>query len=257
MIDHDKCIGEMLDLLDELGIADDTFVRYSTDNGPHMNTWPDAGTTPFRNEKNSSWEGAYRVPCMVRFPGKIKAGSESQRDHQPPGLVAHHPRGGGEPDIKEKLKKGLQDRQEDLQGPSRRLQPDAVLDRQGRRARARASSTSPTTAISLRCATTTGRWCSWSSAAGHAARSGPEPFVILRMPKIFNLRMDPYERADDHVEHLLRLDVQAHLPARSRPGGRGGVPGNLQGIPAAPEGGELRVDQVVEKMTEAAGSGGR
>ena len=106
-IDHDKCIGEMLDFLDTLGIADDTFVQYSTDNGPHMNTWPDAGTTPFRNEKNSSWEGAYRVPLLMRFPGRIKAGSESNEivSHQDwfPTILAV----AGDPDIGEKLKKGL------------------------------------------------------------------------------------------------------------------------------------------------------
>ena len=78
MIDHDKNIGEMLNLLDELNIADNTIVMYSTDNGPHMNSWPDAGMTPFRNEKNSNWEGAYRVPAMVRWPGKIKPGSVLQ-----------------------------------------------------------------------------------------------------------------------------------------------------------------------------------
>jgi arylsulfatase len=106
MIDHDKHIGEMLDFLDELGIADNTFVQYSTDNGPHMNTWPDGGMTPFRSEKNTSWEGAYRVPCMVRFPGKIKAGSVSN------GIIAHLDwfptilAVAGEPDIKGKLKKG-------------------------------------------------------------------------------------------------------------------------------------------------------
>jgi arylsulfatase A-like enzyme len=71
MIDHDKHVGALLALLDELGIAEDTFVMYSTDNGPHMNSWPDAGMTPFRSEKNSNWEGAYRVPAMVRWPGKI------------------------------------------------------------------------------------------------------------------------------------------------------------------------------------------
>ena len=107
MIDHDKCIGEMLDFLDTLGIADDTFVQYSTDNDPHMNTWPDAGTTPFRNEKNSSWEGAYRVPLLMRFPGRIKAGSESNEivSHQDwfPTILAV----AGNPDIGEKLKKGL------------------------------------------------------------------------------------------------------------------------------------------------------
>jgi arylsulfatase len=77
MIDHDKHIGAMRDFIDKLGIADNTFVKYSTGNGPHMNTWPDAGTTPLRCEKNTSSEGAYRVPCMVRFPGRIPAGPVS------------------------------------------------------------------------------------------------------------------------------------------------------------------------------------
>ena len=78
MIEHDKHVGELLNLLDELKIADNTIVLYSSDNGPHMNSWPDAAMTPFRNEKNSNWEGAYRVPAMVRWPGKIKAGSVVQ-----------------------------------------------------------------------------------------------------------------------------------------------------------------------------------
>ncbi|MAF28176.1 MAG: arylsulfatase, partial [Croceicoccus sp.] len=77
MIDHDKTIGQMLKLLDELGVTDNTFVMYSTDNGPHRNSWPDAGTTPFRSEKNTSWEGAYRVPAMVKWPGHIEPGQVS------------------------------------------------------------------------------------------------------------------------------------------------------------------------------------
>ena len=106
MIDHDKNVGELLDLLDELGIADDTFVMYSTDNGPHMNTWPDGAMTPFRSEKNTNWEGAFRVPLLVRWPGKIAAGSVSNE------IVQHHDwlptflATAGEPDIVEKLKKG-------------------------------------------------------------------------------------------------------------------------------------------------------
>ena len=106
MIDHDKHIGEMLNLLDELNIADNTIVFYSTDNGPHMNSWPDGGMTPFRNEKNSNWEGAYRVPAMVRWPGKIKPGTVSNEivshmDWLPTFLAI-----AGEPDIVEKCKKG-------------------------------------------------------------------------------------------------------------------------------------------------------
>ena len=79
MIDHDKNVGQMLDFLDELGIADNTFVQYSTDNGPHRNSWPDGGMTPFRSEKNTNWEGAFRVPMLVRWPGKIKAGTSPTR----------------------------------------------------------------------------------------------------------------------------------------------------------------------------------
>src|SRR5262250_1114367 len=108
MIDHDKNVGQMLDLLDELGIAEDTFVQYSTDNGPHRNSWPDAGTTPFRSEKNTNWEGAFRVPAFARWPGKIKAGFVSNQmishmDWLPTLLAA-----AGEPEIKEKLLKGHQ-----------------------------------------------------------------------------------------------------------------------------------------------------
>ena len=72
MIDHDKNVGELLDLVDELGIAEDTIVMYSTDNGPHMNTWPDGAMTPFRSEKNTNWEGAFRVPLVLRWPARSR-----------------------------------------------------------------------------------------------------------------------------------------------------------------------------------------
>ena len=106
MIDHDKNVGTVLEKLDKLGIADNTIVMYSTDNGPHMNTWPDAAMTPFRNEKNINWEGAYRVPRMVRWPGKIKPGTVSNEimshlDWMPTLLAT-----AGEPDVKEKFLKG-------------------------------------------------------------------------------------------------------------------------------------------------------
>ena len=106
MIDHDKNVGTVLKALDDLGIADNTFVMYTTDNGPHMNTWPDGAMTPFRNEKNSNWEGAYRVPRMVRWPGKIKPGQVSNE------IVAHHDwlptilAMAGDAEVKDKLLKG-------------------------------------------------------------------------------------------------------------------------------------------------------
>ena len=106
MIDHDKNVGQILDLIDELGIADDTIVVYSTDNGPHRNSWPDAGMTKFRSEKNTGWEGAYRVPQFVRWHGKVKPGSISNEimshlDWLPTLLAAV-----GNTDVKEKLLKG-------------------------------------------------------------------------------------------------------------------------------------------------------
>src|SRR6476619_252164 len=106
MIDHDKNVGTVLKALEEAGIKDDTFVMYGTDNGPHMNTWPDGAMTPFRNEKNSNWEGAYRVPAMVRWPGKIKAGQISND------IVGHHDwmptllAMAGDTQVKEKLAQG-------------------------------------------------------------------------------------------------------------------------------------------------------
>jgi arylsulfatase A-like enzyme len=108
MIDHDKNVGTVLEKIDQLGLANDTIVFYSTDNGPHMNTWPDGAMTPFRNEKNSNWEGAFRVPAMVRWPGKIKPGAISNEiishlDWAPTLLAAV-----GTPDIKEKLLSGYQ-----------------------------------------------------------------------------------------------------------------------------------------------------
>ena len=93
MVEHDKHVGQMLDLLDELGIADDTIVMYSTDNGPHMNTWPDGAMTPFRNEKNSNWEGAFRIPGAGTLARQDQGWHGLQRDHQPHRLAAH-PAGG-------------------------------------------------------------------------------------------------------------------------------------------------------------------
>jgi arylsulfatase len=83
MVEHDLHVGELLKLIDELGLADNTIVQYSTDNGPHYNTCPDAGTTPFRSEKNSNWEGAFRVPCFIKWSGHFLAGETLN------GIVSH------------------------------------------------------------------------------------------------------------------------------------------------------------------------
>ena len=158
MVEHDENIGKMLDKLDELGIADDTIVIYSTDNGPHYNSWPDAGITPFAREKNTNWEGAWRVPAFVRWPGRFKAGTVlngivTHQDWVPTLLAA-----AGEPDIKEKLLDGHTLGDKTFKVHLDGLEHAAVSDRRGRRtARGRSSSTSAMTETSSRSASGTGR----------------------------------------------------------------------------------------------------
>ena len=130
---------------------------YSTDNGAESMSWPDGGTTMFRGEKNTNWEGGYRVPTVIRWPGVIKPGTivndiGAHEDMVPTLLAAV-----GDTTVKEDLLKGTQSRRHDLQGPPRRLQPDARAQEPGRHGRATSSSTGPTTAASRRCATTSGR----------------------------------------------------------------------------------------------------
>jgi len=162
MIDHDKNVGQLLDLVDELGITDNTIVMYSTDNGPHMNTWPDGAMTPFRNEKNSNWEGAFRIPLLVRWPGKIPAGVVvndivQHHDWLPTFLAA-----AGEPNIVEKLKKGHKAGAKTFKVHIDGYNLLPFLTK-GNGARAKGSSTSATTGTWSACASTIGRWCSWNS----------------------------------------------------------------------------------------------
>ncbi len=196
MIDHDKSVGQLLDLLDELGIADNTIVMYSTDNGPHMNSWPDAGMTPFRNEKNSNWEGAYRVPLLLRWPGKIEAGSVSNEivahlDWLPTFLAA-----AGEPDIKEKLLNGHTAGNKTfkvhLDGFNLMPYLTGKVDQSEREGFFYFSDDGDLTGI---------RFKNWKvvfmeQRATGTLRIWAEPFTALRVPKIFNLRTDPFERAD-------------------------------------------------------------
>ena len=163
-----------------------------------MNSWPDGGTTPFRSEKNTNWEGAFRVPCLIRWPGVIKPGTVSNEivsalDWMPTLVAA-----AGDAGRQGQAAQGPPGRRQDLQGPSRRLQPAAVPapGQQPTRARARSSSTSTTTAISCACATRTGRSCSWSNARRARCGSGPSRSPRCASPSYSTCAADPYERAD-------------------------------------------------------------
>jgi arylsulfatase A-like enzyme len=196
MVDHDKNVGEILDYLDQLGIADNTFVMYSTDNGPHMNSWPDGAMTPFRSEKDTNWEGAFRVPLLARWPGKIPAGSISNE------IVQHHDwlptflAMAGEPDIVEKCKKGHQAGDKNfkvhldgynlvpyLTGKEKKSPRNGFVyfDDDGNLVAVRYDNWK-IIFLEQRCEGTMRIWA--------------EPFTVLRVPKVFNLRTDPFERAD-------------------------------------------------------------
>ncbi len=123
MVEHDGQVGQLLKKLDDLGIAKNTIVIYTTDNGAEAFSWPDGGTTPFRSEKNSNWEGGYRVPAVIRWPDVVKPQTEvngifSSEDWVPTLMAA-----AGQPDITAKLLERLRRQRKDLQGPSRRLRP--------------------------------------------------------------------------------------------------------------------------------------
>jgi arylsulfatase len=196
MIEHDKHVGALLDQLDRLGIADNTIVFYSTDNGPHMNSWPDAGTTPFRSEKNTNWEGAFRVPAMVRWPGKIEAGRVSNEivshlDWLPTMLAA-----AGEPDISSKLKAGHRagDKTFKMHLDGYNLLPYLIgeADKSPRKGFFYFSDDGDLVAL---------RYDNWKAVfmeqrAPGTLRIWAEPFTPLRLPKLYNLRTDPFERAD-------------------------------------------------------------
>ena len=194
-LEHDGHVGQLLEKLDELGIADNTIVMYSTDNGPHYNMWPDAAITPFRGEKNTNWEGGFRVPAMVRWPGKIEAGqiSNSVMSHLDwvPTLMA----AAGDDGIKEKLLKG-----HNAAGKRFRVHLDGYNFLPYLTGEAEQSPRREFFYFSDDGVLTAARVDDWKSvfAEQRASRFDVwrEPFVPLRIPKVFHLRRDPFERAD-------------------------------------------------------------
>ena len=196
MVEHDGTVGALLKKLDDLGIANDTIVLYTTDNGPHMNSWPDGAMTPFRSEKNTNWEGAFRVPCMIRWPGRIQAGSISNEiisglDWCPTLLAA-----AGDPDVKSKLLAGYaaagKTFKVHLDGYNQLPYLTGQQPRSARRNFFYFNDDGDLVAL---------RYENWKlvfleQRAPGTLRVWAEPFTPLRVPKLFDLRADPYERAD-------------------------------------------------------------
>jgi arylsulfatase A-like enzyme len=248
MIDHDQHVGVLLDKLEELGIADDTIVLYGTDNGPHMNSWPDGVMTPFRSEKNTNWEGAFRVPALVRWPGRIAPGTVSNEivshlDWLPTFLAA-----AGEPDIKNKLLGGHQagDKAFRVHLDGYDLLPylTGEADKSPRPGFFYFSDDGDLTAV---------RYDNWKQVFMEQRVTGTlqvwaEPFTLLRVPKLFNLRTDPYERADttsntywdwllDHA--FLAVPTQAIV---------GEFLASFREFPPRQKAASFTVDQVMDKL---------
>ena len=235
MVEHDGMVGELLDKLDELGIADNTIVMYSTDNGAELMSWPDGGMLPFRGEKNTTFEGGFRVPMVVRWPGKIAPGRVSNEivsmeDWLPTFLAV-----AGEPDIKQKLLEGhtVGDMTYKVHLDGYNLLPYLTEGAEWPR-QEMFYFTDDGSLSALRF----GEWkIQFSEQRAHGFDVWQEPLVTLRLPKIFNLRRDPFERADhetfgyEHwrLEHtFLLVPAQAYVgnflqtfveyPPRQKPG---------------------------------------
>ena len=254
MVEHDGTVGTVLQKLDELGITDNTIVLYTTDNGPHMNSWPDAGMTPFRSEKNTNWEGAFRVPCMIRWPGHIKPGSVatdivSGMDWLPTFMAAV-----GDTGIKNRLLKGARVGSatykvhldgfnqlpyltgHDLHGARKHF---FYFDDDGDLVAMRYENYK-VVFMEQRCPGTLQVWA--------------EPFTTLRMPKIFDLHADPYERADITSNTYYDWMIDHGPEIFGCTAGAAQFLETFKAFPPSQRAGSFSIDQAVEKLKTGLGS---
>ncbi|MDQ3563451.1 MAG: arylsulfatase [Pseudomonadota bacterium] len=252
MVEHDGQVGQVLDKLKELGLDDNTIVMYSTDNGAEKFTWPDGGTSPFRGEKNTNWEGGYRVPAMVRWPGVVKPGTVfndivAHEDWIPTLLAA-----AGEPDIKEKLKKGYKAGNETfkvhLDGYN---QTDYFAGKGAGPRKEFFYFNDDGSLVALRY----NQWkLVFAEQRAHSFDVWQEPFVTLRVPKLFNLRSDPFEIADHEGIDYSRWRVERVfllVPAQQYVGQ---FLATFKEFPPSQKVGTFSLDKVLEKLTQGAGN---
>ncbi len=250
MVEHDGHVGQLLQKLDELGITENTIVFYSTDNGAEVMSWPDGGMIPFRSEKNATWEGGFRVPAMVRWPGKIPAGVISNgifshQDWLPTVLAA-----AGEPDIKEKLLRGHR-----AAGKSFLVHLDGynqldMLLGNGPSARKEMFYFTDDGSLSAL------RYNDWkvlfSIQEAHGFEVWVRPFTTLRLPKLFNLRRDPFERADEEAFGYDKWMIDrlfVFVPAQAIVGR---FLSTFRDFPPRQKPSSFTIDQVLDKLQEPA-----
>jgi arylsulfatase len=248
MVEHDGHVGQMLNLLEELKIDDNTIVIYTVDNGPHYNEWPDGGISPFRGEKNTNWEGGYRVPCLVRWPGNIPAGKisneiMSMQDWVPTLLAA-----AGEPDVKEKLLKGHK-----AAGKTFKVHLDGfnlLPYLMGKEKESPRKEFFYFSDDGLLVGVRHNQWkLVFAEQRAKTFRVWSEPFVQLRIPKPFNLRSDPFERADTDSNNYDRWWIErSAFSVTAIQAIVGGFIGTFKEFPPRQKPAKFNVDDVMKTM---------
>jgi arylsulfatase len=247
----------MLELLDSLGVAQDTIVLYSTDNGPHMNSWPDGAMTPFRSEKNTNWEGAFRVPLLARWPGKIAPGTISNE------IVSHHDwlptflTAAGEPQIREKLLKG-----HSAAGKTFKVHLDGYNLTPHLTGREKKHERQGFFYFSDDGDLVAMRFDHWKIVFMEQRCKGTlqvwaEPFTALRVPKLFNLRTDPFERADTTSNTYWDWYLSKAYIAFAAQGIVGKFLATFREFPPRQRAASFTIDQAMEKMEASMNGAGR
>ena len=233
MVEHDGQVGQVLKKLDELGIADNTIVIYTTDNGAETFSWPDGGATPFRGEKNTNWEGGYRVPAMVRWPGLVPAKIEINEIFSAEDWTATLVAAAGEPDVKNKLLQGY-----DAAGKSFRVHLDGYDQRD------LLAGKGPDQRREFFYWTDDGnlaglRYEQWKAVfmeqQAHGFDVWAQPMVQLRLPMLFNLRSDPFERAQHEAGDYVRWFIEHAFVLSPGADARGTASAKLPAVSSAPK----------------------
>jgi arylsulfatase len=254
MVEHDGHVGQLLDKLEELGIDENTIVMYSTDNGAEVFTWPDGGTTPFRGEKNTNWEGGYRVPAAIRWPGVIEPGTVLNEVVAHEDMIPTLMAAAGEPDITAKLKKGHR-----VGGKKFKVHLDGYDQTDYFSGKGPAPRkeffyfNDDGSLVALRY----NQWkLVFAEQRAHGFDVWEQPFVTLRLPKLFNLRSDPFETADHEgmdydrwrIEHVFLL-----VPAQQYVGQ---FLSTFKDFPPRQKAGSFGIDQVLEALQSGTQGGG-
>ena len=252
MVEHDGHVGQLLDKLDELGITENTIVMYSTDNGAELFTWPDGGMIPFRGEKNTTWEGGFRVPMMVRWPGKIKPAQisneiVSMEDWMPTLLAA-----AGDDTVKEKLLKGHKagDTTYKVHLDGYNLLPSLTGKSEEWPRQEMFYFTDDGQLSALRY----GQWkLMFSEQRAHGFDVWQEPLVTLRFPKLINLRRDPFERADHETMGYDQWRAERMFALAPGADYVGKFLGTFKDFPPRQKPGSFNLDHVLESLEKGSG----